>query len=115
MSAWPRSSPAYTVYRTYVSPGTTPSERDVATVHAGRSDTAGIRCPDIDGELLAFLRDVLLLEVTGPGRNGNGAEVPAGHWPGNGQGGRGHCLLSLYAVCCPSTRWAATRAPWHSD
>ena len=56
---------AYTVYRTYVSPGTTPSERDIATVSRA-VNTAGIRCPDIDGELLTFLRDVLLLEISGP-------------------------------------------------
>ena len=56
---------AYSVYRTYVSPGTKPLERDVATVTRAVA-TAGIRCPDIDGELLPFLRDVLLLEISGP-------------------------------------------------
>ena len=56
----------YNVYRTYVVPGTEPSERDVATVTRAVV-TAGIRRPEIDGELLAFLRDLLLLEVKGPG------------------------------------------------
>jgi (1->4)-alpha-D-glucan 1-alpha-D-glucosylmutase len=55
---------AYNVYRTYVSPGAKPSDRDVATVTRAVA-TAGIRCADIDGELLAFLRDVLLLEISG--------------------------------------------------
>jgi (1->4)-alpha-D-glucan 1-alpha-D-glucosylmutase len=56
---------AYGVYRTYVSPGAKPSEHDVATVTLAVA-TAGIRRPEIDGELLTFLRDVLLLEIIGP-------------------------------------------------
>ena len=55
----------YGVYRTYVSPGSEPSEPDVATVTLAVA-TAGIRRPEIDGELLTFLRDVLLLEIRGP-------------------------------------------------
>lgn len=55
----------YSVYRTYISPGTRPSERDVAVVNLAVA-TAGIRCPGIDGELLTFLRDVLLLDADGP-------------------------------------------------
>jgi (1->4)-alpha-D-glucan 1-alpha-D-glucosylmutase len=55
----------YDVYRTYVAPGEEVSERDVATVTKAVV-TAGIRRPEIDGELLTFLRDVLLLEITGP-------------------------------------------------
>ncbi len=55
----------YSVYRTYVSPGQQPSERDITVVTRAIA-TAGIRCPDIDGELLTFLRDVLLLNITGP-------------------------------------------------
>jgi (1->4)-alpha-D-glucan 1-alpha-D-glucosylmutase len=53
------------VYRTYVVPGEKASERDVATV-ARAVLTAGLRCPEIDGELLAFVRQVLLLEIEGP-------------------------------------------------
>ena len=74
---------AYNVYRTYVSPGAKPSDRDVATVTRAVA-TAGIRCADIDGELLAFLRDVLLLEISGAGRNRNGVAVPASYRPGHG-------------------------------
>jgi (1->4)-alpha-D-glucan 1-alpha-D-glucosylmutase len=53
------------VYRTYVVPGEKAAEQDVATV-ARAVLTAGLRCPEIDGELLAFLRHVLLLEIGGP-------------------------------------------------
>ncbi len=55
----------YDVYRTYVAPGEKPSDPDVATVTKAVV-TAGIRRPEIDGELLTFLRDVLLLEIAGP-------------------------------------------------
>ncbi|HXW82432.1 MAG TPA: malto-oligosyltrehalose synthase [Acidimicrobiales bacterium] len=55
----------YDVYRTYVVPGDKVSERDRATVTKAVV-TAGIRRPEIDGELLTFLRDLLLLEITGP-------------------------------------------------
>ena len=88
---------AYSVYRTYVSPGQKPSERDITVVTRAIA-TAGIRCPDIDGELLTFLRDVLLLQYNGAGGNRNGAAVPAGYQPGYGQGGGGHRLLPLYAI-----------------
>jgi (1->4)-alpha-D-glucan 1-alpha-D-glucosylmutase len=53
------------VYRTYVVPGEKASERDAATV-ARAVLTAGLRCPEIDGELLAFVRQVLLMEASGP-------------------------------------------------
>jgi (1->4)-alpha-D-glucan 1-alpha-D-glucosylmutase len=53
------------VYRTYVVPGEKASEQDVATV-ARAVVTAGLRRPEIDGELLAFVRQVLLLEIDGP-------------------------------------------------
>lgn len=53
------------VYRTYVVPGERASKQDVATV-ARAVVTAGLRRPEIDGELLAFLRHVLLLEIDGP-------------------------------------------------
>ena len=55
----------FTVYRTYVVPGATPSRQDVGTV-AKAVLNAGLRRPEIDGELLAFVRHVLLLEVDGP-------------------------------------------------
>ena len=55
----------FSVYRTYVVPGEKASEQDVATV-ARAVVTAGLRRPEIDGELLAFLRQVLLLEIDGP-------------------------------------------------
>jgi (1->4)-alpha-D-glucan 1-alpha-D-glucosylmutase len=56
---------AYAVYRTYVSPGKAPTEQDITIVTRAVA-AAGIRCPDIDGELLTFLRDILLLEISGP-------------------------------------------------
>jgi len=55
---------AFSVYRTYVVPGHKPSSHDVAVVRRAVLE-AGLRNPDLDGELLAFLRAVLLLEVTG--------------------------------------------------
>jgi (1->4)-alpha-D-glucan 1-alpha-D-glucosylmutase len=54
----------FRVYRTYVVPGSEPSERDAAIVRWAVLE-AGIRRPEMDGELLSFLRDVLLLEVPG--------------------------------------------------
>jgi (1->4)-alpha-D-glucan 1-alpha-D-glucosylmutase len=56
---------AYKVYRTYVVPGSRPSSHDVAVVRRAVLD-AGLRRPELDGELLGFLRKVLLLEVPGP-------------------------------------------------
>ncbi|MGH9104960.1 MAG: malto-oligosyltrehalose synthase [Acidimicrobiales bacterium] len=56
---------AFSVYRTYVVPGSPPSEKDVAVVSRAVLE-AGLRRPELDGELLAFLRDVLLLHVDGP-------------------------------------------------
>jgi (1->4)-alpha-D-glucan 1-alpha-D-glucosylmutase len=55
---------AFHVYRTYVAPGREVSEHDSAVVRRAVLD-AGLRRPEIDGELLSFLRDVLLLEVAG--------------------------------------------------
>ena len=54
----------YGVYRTYVSPGRKPSEADVAVVRRAVVN-AGLRRPELDGELLAFLRDLLLGAVPG--------------------------------------------------
>jgi (1->4)-alpha-D-glucan 1-alpha-D-glucosylmutase len=54
----------YGVYRTYVRAGTPPSPGDVATVESAVLG-AGIRNPDIDEELLGFLRDLLLGRVPG--------------------------------------------------
>lgn len=56
---------AFGVYRTYVVPGERASESDVAVVRRAVLE-AGLRNPDLDGELLAFLRSVLLLELDGP-------------------------------------------------
>ena len=53
------------VYRTYLVPGEKASPQEVATV-ARAVVTAGLRRPEIDGELLAFLRQVLLLQIDGP-------------------------------------------------
>jgi (1->4)-alpha-D-glucan 1-alpha-D-glucosylmutase len=50
----------FSVYRTYLVPGEKASQQDVATV-ARAVVTAGLRRPEIDGELLAFLRQILLL------------------------------------------------------
>ena len=65
VSAWRKSSPLIRSTGRTSRPGTTPSERDIATVSRA-VNTAGIRSPDIDGELLTFLRDMLLLEISGP-------------------------------------------------
>jgi (1->4)-alpha-D-glucan 1-alpha-D-glucosylmutase len=54
----------YGVYRTYVSPGRKPSQADVAVVRRAVVN-AGLRRPELDGELLAFLRDLLLGAVPG--------------------------------------------------
>lgn len=56
---------AFGVYRTYVAPGGQASEHDLAVVTRAVLE-AGLRRPDIDGELLTFLRDVLVLIVDGP-------------------------------------------------
>jgi (1->4)-alpha-D-glucan 1-alpha-D-glucosylmutase len=53
---------SFSVYRTYVAPGTAASEHDVAIVRRAVLE-AGLRRPEIDGELLAFLADVLLLKL----------------------------------------------------
>jgi (1->4)-alpha-D-glucan 1-alpha-D-glucosylmutase len=55
----------FTVYRTYVVAGEKPSKQDVNTV-ARAVLNAGLRRPELDGELLGFVRQVLLLEVDGP-------------------------------------------------
>ena len=61
---------AYTVYRTYVSPGTTPSERDVATVT--RAVTLPVSVVQIStANCLTFLRDVLYWKYRAS-RNRNG-------------------------------------------
>ncbi|MFN2505036.1 MAG: malto-oligosyltrehalose synthase [Acidimicrobiales bacterium] len=54
----------FRVYRTYVVPGEPPSEADVAVVEQAVAD-AGKRRPDLGSDLLDFLRDVLLLRLTG--------------------------------------------------
>lgn len=55
----------FEVYRTYVTPGSEPSPQDVERVQRAVL-SAGLRRPEIDGELLSFLRQVLLLELKGP-------------------------------------------------
>jgi (1->4)-alpha-D-glucan 1-alpha-D-glucosylmutase len=52
----------FPVYRTYVVPGSAPSDADIAVVRRAVLE-AGLRRADLDGELLAFLRDVLLLQL----------------------------------------------------
>jgi (1->4)-alpha-D-glucan 1-alpha-D-glucosylmutase len=54
----------YSVYRTYLAPGRGSSGADVAVVKRAVLN-AGLRRPDLDGELLAFLRAVLTGEVPG--------------------------------------------------
>jgi (1->4)-alpha-D-glucan 1-alpha-D-glucosylmutase len=54
----------FPVYRSYVVPGSPPSEEDVAAVDAAVA-AATTRRPDLDPELLAFLRDLLLGRVAG--------------------------------------------------
>ncbi len=51
-------------YRTYVAPGRPASEADAAAVRRAVV-AAGLRRPELDGELLALLRDVLLGELPG--------------------------------------------------
>lgn len=55
----------FPVYRTYVAPGRPVSEADASVIRKAVLE-AGIRRPDLDGELLSFVRDILLLEVAGP-------------------------------------------------
>jgi (1->4)-alpha-D-glucan 1-alpha-D-glucosylmutase len=54
----------FSVYRTYVVPGVRPSAQDISVVRRAVLD-AGLRRPELDGELLSFLADVLLLELPG--------------------------------------------------
>lgn len=56
---------AFGVYRTYVRPGDKPSTEDTERVRRAVLE-AGLRRPELDGELLTFLRQVLLLELDGP-------------------------------------------------
>jgi (1->4)-alpha-D-glucan 1-alpha-D-glucosylmutase len=54
----------FPIYRTYVRPGAEPTEADLAALdHAVAAATE--RRPDLDPELLEFLRDVLLLRIEG--------------------------------------------------
>jgi (1->4)-alpha-D-glucan 1-alpha-D-glucosylmutase len=55
----------FPVYRTYVAPGRPVPEQDAAVVKRAVLE-AGIRRPDLDGELLSFVRDILLLQDVGP-------------------------------------------------
>jgi (1->4)-alpha-D-glucan 1-alpha-D-glucosylmutase len=57
---------AFNVYRTYVVPGEPSSEHDSAVVRRAVLE-AGLRRPEIDGELLQFVRELLLLELPGAG------------------------------------------------
>jgi len=52
------------VYRTYVTPGVPASPADAGVVQRAVV-TAGMRRPELDGELLSFLRDLLLGEIPG--------------------------------------------------
>jgi (1->4)-alpha-D-glucan 1-alpha-D-glucosylmutase len=54
----------FPVYRTYVLPGRPPSDHDVATVERAVTD-ATERRSDLEPDLFAFLRDVLLLRLPG--------------------------------------------------
>ena len=63
---------------------------------------AEARNPLMSGRVFRFIRDMLLLESAGVARRGGPGraaavrgQVPAGHGPGHGQGGRGHGLLRL--------------------
>ncbi|MDQ2723972.1 MAG: malto-oligosyltrehalose synthase [Actinomycetota bacterium] len=55
---------SFSVYRTYVGAGPPAEPSDVATVESAVLG-AGIRDPDIDEELLGFLRDLLLGRIAG--------------------------------------------------
>ena len=55
---------AYSVYRTYCAPGRPVSEQDVAVVRRAVLE-AGLRRPELDGELLGFVRELALLELPG--------------------------------------------------
>jgi (1->4)-alpha-D-glucan 1-alpha-D-glucosylmutase len=55
---------AFTVYRTYIRPGTSPSEEDIRQVTLAVEETVRRR-PDIEPDLLAFISDLLLLKLPG--------------------------------------------------
>jgi (1->4)-alpha-D-glucan 1-alpha-D-glucosylmutase len=55
---------ACTVYRTYIRPGTPPSDEDARQV-ALAVEEAARRRPDIDPDLLGFISDLLLLKLPG--------------------------------------------------
>ncbi|HET9061366.1 MAG TPA: malto-oligosyltrehalose synthase [Acidimicrobiales bacterium] len=56
---------SYGVYRTYVVPGKAASGSDVAVVQRAVLE-AGLRRPELDGELLGFVRQLLLMELAAP-------------------------------------------------
>lgn len=60
---------AFPVYRTYVRPGAAADPGDVRVVEAAVL-AAGIRHPELDEELLGFLRDLLLGRVPGAAEEG---------------------------------------------
>jgi (1->4)-alpha-D-glucan 1-alpha-D-glucosylmutase len=55
---------AFSVYRTYIHPGTPPNDADVRQVTLAVEETLRRR-PDIDPELLGFISDLLLLKLPG--------------------------------------------------
>ncbi len=55
---------AFTVYRTYIRPGTRPSDDDARHVALAFEESARRR-PDIEPDLLAFIADLLLLKFPG--------------------------------------------------
>ncbi len=87
----------FPVYRSYVTAGERPSPTDADEVHTA-VDAARKRRPELDGELLDFIADLLLVEYRGPRRGRVRPSLPAGHRPGHGQRGRGHHLLPLSAA-----------------
>ena len=99
-------------------PGVEPTPDDVAHVDEA-VEAAKARRPDLDGDLLDFLGELLLGASPGSGRGRAGGPLPAGHRTGDGQGRGGHRLLHLDPPRRRSTRWAAIPAtsawPWTSS
>ena len=93
----------FPVYRTYVQPGESPTEADVAVVETAVAAAADRR-PQIDPELFTFLRRPAPAPGAGRGRGRLRAALPAGHRAGDGQGRGGHRLLPLQPAGQPQRR-----------
>ena len=84
----------FAVYRTYVAEGR-PNRRPRRGDGRGAVRSAACARPDLDGELLDFVGDVLLLRGARRRRARAGPALRSAHRAGHGQGGRGHHVLPL--------------------